>query len=169
MSHPRPQCWCIDEKAQTGKNPLKYSWFKYYMANNIMTADTSGSSNYKLLAGTQPAVDVFYEKLGQPKNRSLQRVTANYNYWVYLDHHPVINNNEDRDTRNEPRGMKYLQYNGDVAADWIKDGEFTDIFNYAKSHITQGRALRLDRTTSKENMTLPLNFWSTWKRIILPN
>jgi hypothetical protein len=56
---------------------------------------------YKLVAGNKQAVDVFYEKLGEPKERSPIRVTAHYDYWVYLDHHPVINNKKERDKWNK--------------------------------------------------------------------
>jgi hypothetical protein len=93
---------------------------------------------YKLVAGNKQAVDVFYEKLGEPKERSPIRVTAHYDYWVYLDHHPVINNKKERDKWNKKRVVKYLQDNGGVAADWIKDGEFTDIFYYTREpHYTR--------------------------------
>jgi hypothetical protein len=93
---------------------------------------------YKLVAGNEQTIDVFYEKLGEPKKRSPVRVTANYEYWVYLDHHPVISNKKERNKWNKKREVKYLQDNGGVAANWIKDGEFTDIFYYTnKPHYTR--------------------------------
>jgi hypothetical protein len=111
------------------------------------------------VAGNNRKIDVSYGSLGGQKAIPPEKLTSPYEYWVYLDHHPGVKSAKERTKLNQERNDKYLKENGGVMADWIKDGEFADIFYYTKEPHYKRKSKKTGPYRFVGNQNFNIKFW----------